>query len=129
VLNVGKITKGIGEYTIHFHDSRIPSARVPLTKGQSFRDVVRGRCSGSRGRDERPFGQAQQRLKLTKRRNPFKQNLFFAFVYNALRIPVAAGILYPFFGILLSPMIAAAAMSFSSVSVIANSLQLRKISR
>jgi len=41
VLNVGKITKGIGEYTIHFHDSRIHSARVPLTKGQSFRDMVR----------------------------------------------------------------------------------------
>ena len=54
-----------------------------------------------------------------------KQNLFFALVYNALGVPIAAGVLYPFFGILLSPMIAAAAMSFSSVSVIANSLRLR----
>ncbi|MGZ8184001.1 MAG: copper-transporting P-type ATPase [Methylobacter sp.] len=55
-----------------------------------------------------------------------RQNLFFAFIYNALGVPVAAGVLYPFFGILLSPMIAAAAMSFSSVSVIANALRLRR---
>lgn len=55
-----------------------------------------------------------------------KQNLFFAFVYNAIGVPVAAGILYPFFGILLSPIIAATAMSFSSVSVISNALRLRK---
>ncbi len=55
-----------------------------------------------------------------------KQNLFFAFVYNSLGVPLAAGILYPFFGLLLSPMIAAAAMSFSSVSVIANALRLRR---
>jgi Cu+-exporting ATPase len=54
-----------------------------------------------------------------------RQNLFFAFVYNAIGVPVAAGVLYPFFGILLSPMIAAAAMSFSSVSVITNALRLR----
>jgi Cu+-exporting ATPase len=54
-----------------------------------------------------------------------RQNLFFAFIYNALGVPIAAGILYPFFGILLSPMIAGAAMSFSSVSVIANALRLR----
>ncbi len=57
-----------------------------------------------------------------------RQNLFFAFIYNALGVPVAAGVLYPFFGILLSPMIAAAAMSFSSVSVIANALRLKRVS-
>jgi Cu+-exporting ATPase len=54
-----------------------------------------------------------------------RQNLFFAFVYNSLGVPLAAGVLYPFFGLLLSPMIAAAAMSLSSVSVIGNALRLR----
>jgi Cu+-exporting ATPase len=66
------------------------------------------------------------RLSRAMMRN-IRQNLFFAFVYNALGIPVAAGILYPWFGILLSPMIAGAAMSFSSVSVIANALRLRAV--
>ena len=56
-----------------------------------------------------------------------RQNLFFAFIYNALGVPVAAGILYPFFGLLLSPIIASAAMTFSSVSVIMNALRLRKV--
>jgi len=56
-----------------------------------------------------------------------RQNLFFAFLYNSLGVPVAAGVLYPFFGLLLSPILAAAAMSFSSVSVITNSLRLRKV--
>jgi len=56
-----------------------------------------------------------------------KQNLFFAFIYNSLGVPVAAGVLYPFFGILLSPVIAAAAMSFSSVSVIVNALRLKRV--
>ena len=56
-----------------------------------------------------------------------RQNLFFAFIYNAAGVPIAAGVLYPVFGILLSPMIAAAAMALSSVSVIGNALRLRTI--
>ena len=55
-----------------------------------------------------------------------RQNLFFAFIYNALGVPVAAGVLYPLFGVLLSPIIAGAAMSLSSVSVIGNALRLRR---
>ncbi|HET8823937.1 MAG TPA: heavy metal translocating P-type ATPase, partial [Terriglobales bacterium] len=56
-----------------------------------------------------------------------RQNLFFAFIYNSIGVPIAAGVLYPFFGVLLSPILAAAAMSFSSVSVITNSLRLRNV--
>jgi Cu+-exporting ATPase len=56
-----------------------------------------------------------------------RQNLFFAFIYNALGIPIAAGVLYPAFGLLLSPIIASAAMSLSSVSVISNALRLRTV--
>jgi P-type Cu+ transporter len=67
-----------------------------------------------------------RRLSEATMRN-IRQNLFFAFVYNALGVPIAAGVLYPFFGLLLSPIIASAAMTFSSVSVIANALRLRHV--
>jgi P-type Cu+ transporter len=73
-------------------------------------------------------GIARSRLLSQATMSNIRQNLFFAFIYNALGIPVAAGVLYPFFDILLSPMIAAAAMSFSSVSVIMNALRLRRLS-
>ena len=82
------------------------SAGVTLVKGD-LRGIARAR-----------------RLSQATMRN-IRQNLFFAFFYNAIGVPIAAGILYPAFGILLSPMIAAAAMTFSSVSVIANALRLR----
>jgi len=65
-----------------------------------------------------------RRLSASVMRN-VRQNLVFAFAYNALGIPIAAGLLYPFFGLLLSPMLAGAAMAFSSVSVIGNALRLR----
>jgi Cu+-exporting ATPase len=89
-------------------DVAMQSAGVTLVKGD-LRGIVRAR-----------------KLSRATMRN-IKQNLFFAFVYNSLGVPIAAGVLYPVFGILLSPMIAAAAMSFSSVSVIANSLRLKSI--
>ncbi len=87
-------------------DVAMESAHVTLIKGD-LRGIVRAR-----------------RLSSATIRN-IRQNLFFAFIYNSLGVPVAAGVLYPLFGILLSPMIAAAAMSFSSVSVITNALRLR----
>src|SRR5437870_328299 len=90
-------------------DVAMQSAGVTLVKGD-LRGIVRA-----------------IRLSQATMRN-IKQNLFFAFVYNSIGVPIAAGALYPFFGILLSPMIAAAAMSFSSVSVIANALRLRRLS-
>jgi P-type Cu+ transporter len=89
-------------------DVAMESAGVTLVQGD-LRGIVRAR-----------------RLSRATMRN-IRQNLFFAFVYNALGVPVAAGVLYPFFGLLLSPMIAAATMSFSSVSVIANALRLRAL--
>ena len=89
-------------------DVAMESAGVTLVKGD-LHGIVRAR-----------------RLSRAVMKN-IRQNLFFAFVYNSLGVPVAAGVLYPFFGLLLSPMIAAAAMSFSSVSVISNALRLRKI--
>lgn len=88
-------------------DIAMQSAEITLVKGD-LTGIVRARD-----------------LSIKVMRN-IKQNLFFAFVYNALGVPVAAGILYPFFGILLSPIIAATAMSFSSVSVITNALRLRR---
>jgi Cu+-exporting ATPase len=89
-------------------DVAMESAGVTLVKGD-LRAIVKAR-----------------KLSKATMKN-IRQNLFFAFVYNAVGVPVAAGILYPFFGILLSPMIASAAMTFSSVSVIANALRLRRI--
>ncbi|MFZ3213976.1 MAG: heavy metal translocating P-type ATPase, partial [Terriglobales bacterium] len=89
-------------------DIAMESGGITLLKGD-LRGVVRAR-----------------RLSQTVMRN-IRQNLFFAFVYNSLGVPIAAGVLYPFFGLLLSPIIAAAAMSFSSVSVITNSLRLRGV--
>jgi Cu+-exporting ATPase len=71
-------------------------------------------------------GIARSRLLSQKTMRNIRQNLFFAFIYNTLGVPIAAGVLYPAFGLLLSPMIAAAAMTLSSVSVIANALRLRR---
>jgi Cu+-exporting ATPase len=90
-------------------DVAIQNAGITLVKGD-LRGIVRAR-----------------KLSRAAIRN-IKQNLAFAFLYNALGIPVAAGVFYPIFGWLLSPMLASAAMSFSSVSVIANALRLRKVS-
>ena len=89
-------------------DVAMESAGVTLIKGD-LRGIVRAR-----------------HLSRATMRN-IRQNLFWAFAYNSIGVPVAAGILYPFFGLLLSPMIAAAAMSFSSVSVIGNALRLRRV--
>ena len=89
-------------------DIAMESAGITLVHGD-LRGIVRAR-----------------RLSVATMSN-IRQNLFFAFIYNCLGVPVAAGLLYPFFGILLSPMIASAAMTFSSVSVIANALRLRRI--
>jgi P-type Cu+ transporter len=75
--------------------------------------------------DLRGIARARQLSQATMRN--IRQNLFFAFIYNSIGVPIAAGLLYPFFGIVLSPMIASAAMTFSSVSVILNALRLRKV--
>lgn len=89
-------------------DIAMETATVTLIKGD-LRGIVRAR-----------------RLSRATMRN-IRQNLFFAFIYNALGVPIAAGLLYPFFGLLLSPIIAAAAMSFSSVSVVTNALRLNRV--
>jgi Cu+-exporting ATPase len=89
-------------------DIAMESAAITLVKGD-LRGIIRARS-----------------LSRATMRN-IRQNLFFAFVYNTVGVPVAAGVLYPFFGVLLSPMIASAAMTFSSVSVIANALRLRRL--
>lgn len=73
------------------------------------------------------MGVAQARILSDSTIKNIKQNLFFAFAYNSLGVPIAAGILYPITGLLLSPMLAAAAMSLSSVSVISNALRLRSL--
>jgi Cu+-exporting ATPase len=88
-------------------DVAIESAGITLVKGD-LRGIARART-----------------LSEAMMRN-IRQNLFFAFVYNILGVPIAAGVLYPFFGLLLSPMIASAAMTFSSVTVITNALRLRR---
>ncbi len=89
-------------------DVAMNSARVVLVKGD-LRGIVKARLLSQRTMKN------------------IRQNLFFAFVYNFLGVPVAAGVLYPWFRILLSPMIASAAMALSSVSVIANALRLRRL--
>jgi Cu+-exporting ATPase len=89
-------------------DVAIESAGITLVKGD-LRGILRAR-----------------RLSRATLHN-IRQNLFFAFLYNSIGIPLAAGVLYPVFGLLLSPMIASAAMSLSSVSVIGNALRLRKL--
>jgi Cu+-exporting ATPase len=88
-------------------DIAIESANITLVKGD-LRGLVRAR-----------------RLSRATMKN-IRQNLFFAFIYNMAGVPIAAGLLYPWFGLLLSPMIASAAMTFSSVSVIGNALRLRR---
>ena len=89
-------------------DIAMESASVTLVKGD-LRGIAKAR-----------------RLSQDTMRN-IRQNLFFAFFYNILGVPIAAGVLYPIFGILLSPMIASAAMNFSSVSVITNALRLNEL--
>jgi Cu+-exporting ATPase len=89
-------------------DVAIESAAVTLVKG-----------------DLRGIAKAMRLSRATMRN--VKQNLFFAFLYNALGVPVAAGVLYPIFGILLSPIFAGAAMAMSSVSVVSNALRLRRV--
>ena len=89
-------------------DVAMESADITLVKGD-LRGIVRAR-----------------RLSRVTMRN-IRENLFFAFLYNALGVPIAAGVLYPVFGVLLSPIVASAAMTFSSVSVIVNALRLRRL--
>lgn len=92
------------------------SVPVPMAMNSAQVTLVKGDLRGIAG---------ARRLSLAAVRN-MRQNLLFAFLYNALGVPIAAGVLYPFFGLLLSPLIAALAMSFSSASVVTNALRLRR---
>ena len=109
-----------GLFCIHGEDRdpALEPPRIILSPGPEYADANR-KFQGIPGIERaRNLSEAMMRN--------IKQNLFFAFIYNILGVPVAAGVLYPFFGLLLSPMIASAAMTLSSVTVIGNALRLRR---
>ena len=103
----------------------LASADVGLAMGTGADVAVESAGITLLGGDLNGIVRARKLAKSTMRN--IKQNLFFAFAYNAIGVPIAAGVLYPITGTLLSPMIAAAAMSLSSVSVVANALRLRSL--